>query len=199
MKKIILLIQIFTSLLFISCNVTDSQNDSTPIDMNPATGGIYITGENTPDEIGVYGSPSTSAEWIVDNSIKRNSLFFTAFPNPFHGSTSLHFSLPIESNVKLTIVRARLKGAGNNDIYSIGGGLFQVNSSSQAIELINEGHKPGIYSIRWNGTDKSGKPVPAGFYRAYLQIGNNLIWRDLLVSQSKDDLPEELRRLVWFY
>ena len=57
-----------------------------------------------------------------------------AYPNPFNPSTSLNFSIPIESKVKISV-------------YDIQGRLVQ--------ELLDDLIKPGNYNIQWKASNYS--------------------------------------------
>ena len=65
------------------------------------------------------------------------------FPNPFNPSTTISFSLPITSNVKLAI-------------YDITGSIV--------CELVNEVLNSGKYSVTWNGKNHKGNGVSSGVY-----------------------------------
>ena len=65
------------------------------------------------------------------------------FPNPFNPSTRIEFSIPIDSDVTLTI----------------------YNLLGQAVtELVNEEISSGNYSVVWNGTDQNGLKASSGVY-----------------------------------
>ena len=70
------------------------------------------------------------------------------YPNPFNPITTLRYDLPEQSQVTLTV-------------YDLMG--------RELIQLVNEKQNAGYKSIRWDGTDKSGKPVSAGIYLYRLQ------------------------------
>jgi hypothetical protein len=65
------------------------------------------------------------------------------YPNPFNPSTSIEFSVPVNSNVTLTI-------------YNL---LGQVVTT-----IVNEEISAGNYSMVWNGEDQSGFKVSTGIY-----------------------------------
>jgi hypothetical protein len=80
-----------------------------------------------------------------------------SFPNPFHGSTAISYSLPQSSQVTLTI-------------YDITGRLVET--------LVNETQEPGIHRVRWNrDTDPSG----VYFYR--LKAGEFVETRKMVVVE----------------
>ena len=63
-----------------------------------------------------------------------NFIFSQNYPNPFNPSTKIEYSLPVESNVKITI----------------------HNSIGEAVEVLtSELQQPGSYEVTWNATDRS--------------------------------------------
>ena len=65
------------------------------------------------------------------------------FPNPFNPSTSIQYTIPENSIIKLTI-------------FNIQG--EEVN------EIFNREHIPGQYTILWDGKDNNGNTLPSGMY-----------------------------------
>jgi hypothetical protein len=82
----------------------------------------------------------------LDYSLQQN------YPNPFNPSTSIEFSVPVNSNVRLTI-------------YNL---LGQVVTT-----IVNEEISAGNYSVIWNGTDKNGLQVSSGVYLYKMQANGN--------------------------
>ncbi|MDH5186580.1 MAG: T9SS type A sorting domain-containing protein, partial [candidate division WOR-3 bacterium] len=80
-----------------------------------------------------------------------NSPIFMNSPNPFNRSTAIKYSV-------------RKSGEVSIKIYDIAGKLVR--------NLVNDNKKPGTYSIRWNGTDDSGRKLPAGVYFYCLKTSN---------------------------
>ena len=65
------------------------------------------------------------------------------YPNPFNPSTQIKFSLPSNSNVRLTI----------------------YNLLGEAVrELVNSDLNSGVHTVQWNSEDFSGKKVSSGIY-----------------------------------
>jgi hypothetical protein len=86
-----------------------------------------------------------------DNStetIPREYALSQNYPNPFNPSTSIEFSLPFTSDVRLTV-------------YNL---LGQI-----VTELVNEEIIAGNYSVVWNGTDNNGLKVSSGVYLYKMQ------------------------------
>jgi len=75
-----------------------------------------------------------------------------SYPNPFNPSTTIEFSVPVNSNVRLTI-------------YNL---LGQVVTT-----LVNEEISAGNYSVIWNGTNKNGFQVSSGVYLYKMKASGN--------------------------
>lgn len=71
-------------------------------------------------------------------------------PNPFNPSTTLRFSLPKDSFVKLSV-------------YDLSG--MEIST------LVKETLPAGHHSVRWNGVNSQGKPVGSGVYLYVLDTG----------------------------
>jgi hypothetical protein len=65
------------------------------------------------------------------------------YPNPFNPITSLRYDLPEQAQVILTV-------------YDLMG--------REVTQLVNTTQEAGYRSVKWNATDKTGKPVSAGVY-----------------------------------
>ena len=85
----------------------------------------------------------------IDDELPLAAVFFGAVPNPFNPSTSLHFSLPRDSDVDLKI-------------YDVAGHLVR--------SLVSGSRPAGANSVRWNGTHDGGHAVASGTYFARLVV-----------------------------
>jgi len=87
---------------------------------------------------------------IADNAIVESLILnLSNYPNPFNPTTTISFSIPEESNVKLSI-------------YNIKGQKIK--------SLLNDQITSGEHSIVWNGEDDSGKKVSSGVYLYKLNV-----------------------------
>lgn len=203
--KILVFVLCLFCITFISCNVTENENHSlySPYHKTPVTEGIFITSRDLPDAIGVWGNPVNPAEWMLSNpphdlSQKLPSGFwlYNPYPNPANYSSRIFFQVPEASNVRVYIVPARLIGTPDNSISLVTGGVF-LSPQGVAIKVLeNKLLQAGRYWHDWDLTDDNSNPVPAGFYRVYMESGNDLLWRDILVYRDKKDLPADLRTLL---
>ena len=73
------------------------------------------------------------------------------YPNPFNPTTTIHYTLPKESSVNITI---------------------QDMLGRKVYEFISQKQFTGNHSIQWNGKDIHGNPVSAGIYLYQIQAGD---------------------------
>lgn len=201
MKILVFVLCLFCT-AFISCSVTESENQPlySPDHKTPVTGGIIITSKYDPTALGAWGNPSNPTEWKLskpphDLSQKLPSGFwlYNPYPNPAKDSSRIFFQVPEKSNARVYIVPARLMGSPDNSTSFITGGVF-LSPQGIAIKVLeNRLLQAGRYWHDWDLTDDNNNPVPAGFYRVYMETGNNLLWRDILVYRDKKELPADLR------
>ncbi len=94
-------------------------------------------------QIDLDGSVNYSNE--VNVSIEMPSEFGLSqnYPNPFNPATTINFSLPLKSDVKLIV-------------YDILG--------KEVKTLINGNREAGSYEIKWNGLNNNGQSVSTGIY-----------------------------------
>jgi len=74
------------------------------------------------------------------------------YPNPFNPSTTIQFSLPTQTSVRL-------------DIYNM---LGQRVKTLVADEMLQAGN----YDVVWNGTNDQNITVPSGMYIYRITAGN---------------------------
>ncbi len=107
-------------------------------------GNIYISGSSyspaNPDIVLIKYSQPLSVE-PVSGTIPANFSLSQNYPNPFNPETNIKFSIPVSSNVKLTV-------------FDITGKIVSV--------LVNENLNAGVYSISYNASVISSG---AYFYR----------------------------------
>lgn len=113
-------------------------------------------------DIGAYEGYDV-VDGIADDSrvAPEKFMLHQNYPNPFNPSTTIRFDLPETAQVRLTV-------------FDISGRLVT--------ELLNEVRPAGIYSVRWDGRDRSGKQTASGMY--YYEIestGKKLTGKMLLI------------------
>ncbi len=75
---------------------------------------------------------------------------FQNYPNPFNPVTNIKFEIPSSQNVLIRI-------------YNLNGKEIKT--------LINEYKEPGLYEIKWDGTNDYGQKVSSGVYIYSLETG----------------------------
>jgi hypothetical protein len=87
---------------------------------------------------------------IIDETLPITYKLYNAYPNPFNPKTTLHYDLPEDAMVNITI-------------YDMMGRV--VNT------LVNGSQTAGYKSIQWNATNNIGQPVSAGLYLYSIEAG----------------------------
>ncbi len=89
-------------------------------------------------------------DWVLvtpdDYTLEQN------YPNPFNPETNIRFTLPLNKRISLKI----------------------YNTLGQEVRTLidNEEYAQGSHTLRWDGLDNFGKPVPSGTYIYKLIFGN---------------------------
>jgi len=91
---------------------------------------------------------------VPDRMLKQN------YPNPFNPSTTINFSIPSATHVRL-------------NIYNLKGQLVRT--------LIDEERSEGEHNTVWNGEDENGRSVGSGVYFYRLDAGNESEVRKMLL------------------
>ncbi len=88
-----------------------------------------------------------------DVKVPTNYTLFQNYPNPFNPTTTIKYSIPEASSVKLTVFNV----------------LGEVVS-----ELINDFQSAGTYNVSWNAKSMSGAALSSGIYLYKIQaVGNS--------------------------
>ncbi|MDD3524620.1 MAG: FlgD immunoglobulin-like domain containing protein, partial [Candidatus Cloacimonetes bacterium] len=82
------------------------------------------------------------------------------YPNPFNPSTTISYSLPEATKVRL-------------DIYNLKGQLVK--------SLVNAKQQTGIHSVVWNGNDTNNTPVASGVYLYRVSSQNGIQIKRMLL------------------
>ena len=99
----------------------------------------------------IYELNSIQTDTKPELQLKPQSVLIRNYPNPFNPTTTIRYSIPEQSHVKLTV-------------FDIGG---------REIMTLQEGFKAaGSYETEWNGMNNSGNQVSTGLYLCRLQAGN---------------------------
>jgi hypothetical protein len=121
--------------------------------------GVQLSQSFNEDGEGCYTNPTpgeANSECITlqidsDISIPNSFTLHQNYPNPFNPRTTLHYNLPEDAMVNITI-------------YDMMGRV--VNT------LITGSQTAGYKSIQWNGTNNRSEPISAGLYLYTIQAGD---------------------------
>ncbi len=100
------------------------------------------------------GVPTRLANAPKNFELKQN------YPNPFNPSTTIEFSLPKASDVRL-------------EIFDLTGRVL--------IRLEKGSLKAGTYKVQWNGMNAKGQPVASGMYFYRLQAGGKTLMKKMIL------------------
>ena len=108
------------------------------------------------------GTAATGVIGVEEQSFQQPRFFylFQNQPNPVISGTYIEYALPKTANVTLTV-------------YDMAGRTIR--------RLVAGTQKAGVYRIYWNGTDDTGKEVPAGIYFYHMEAGNFKATRKLAI------------------
>ena len=111
------------------------------------------------NDMGAFGGkselrPDNSSSGVIHDifSTKLDEFkLYANFPNPFNPTTTIHFQIPVNEQVKLTI-------------YNILG--------QQVRTLVDRPLQKGDHQIVWDGTNEMGRTVESGFYFYRITAGD---------------------------
>ncbi len=100
-----------------------------------------------------YPNPSlaTFKETAAQKPQTPSSITLSIYPNPFNTATQITYSIAEEVPVQLAV-------------YDATGKLVRTLASGDM--------EPGVYTVRWDGTDEAGKQVPSGVYLCRIKAGS---------------------------
>ncbi len=99
------------------------------------------------------------SEEIVE-IVPMNLILFSPRPNPTRRIAIIKYGVPKQERVSLMI-------------YDIVG--------RQVKKLVNQIHKPGFYTVTWDGEDNRGKGLPAGIYFCLLKDREKIISKKIVL------------------
>jgi hypothetical protein len=102
------------------------------------------------DYVGEQDTTNCEQVSIIDETLPITYNLHNAYPNPFNPKTTLHYDLPEDAMVSITI-------------YDMMGRV--VNT------LINGSQTSGYKTIQWDATNDRNEPVSAGLYLYTIQAG----------------------------
>ena len=102
------------------------------------------------DYVGYQDTSNCEQVSIIDETLPITYNLYNAYPNPFNPKTTLHYDLPEDAMVNITI-------------YDMMG--------RQVKTMVNTQQNAGYKSIQWNATNNAGQSVSAGLYLYTIQAG----------------------------
>jgi hypothetical protein len=98
-----------------------------------------------------------------DGPAGRNGIVLAPnYPNPFHPSTTIRYTLPAEGHVRLFV-------------YNVQGRVVQ--------RLVDERQTAGEKSVVWQGRDDAGRAVASGVYFLRLDAGDRRLTRKMILQR----------------
>ena len=126
---------------------------------------VYVTdgqdtveADNAPFTIEIEGANALSA--YLEGLLPDKFALRQNYPNPFNPVTTLHYDLPENGLVNITI-------------YDMLGRKVRT--------ILNQQQDPGYKSLIWNATNDYGKPVSAGIYLYQIQAGEYISTKKMVL------------------
>ncbi len=124
-----------------------------PLDFQEDNLFFIISATDIHENISDYSDElDVEVNWLGSNNDPLPQVFSLSpnFPNPWNPITTISYSIPIAGYVKLTV-------------YNIRG--------QHVIDLVNNDHSPGYYTVQWDGRNTARQLVSSGVY-FYVLISN---------------------------
>jgi len=102
------------------------------------------------ENVGEQDTTNCGQVSIIDETLPIAYNLYNAYPNPFNPVTTLHYDLPEDAMVNITI-------------YDMMG--------RQISTLVSNHQSAGYKSVQWNATNNAGSSVSAGIYLFMIQAG----------------------------
>ena len=110
--------------------------------------------------MGAFGVGCTSILFTDNTQIPDDYKLYQNFPNPFNPNTTIHYDLPKNSLVSITV-------------YDMMGRVVK--------NLVNDMQTAGFKSIQWDGTNNRNQSISAGIYIYTLYYGNNIETKKMIL------------------
>ncbi|MBK8946645.1 MAG: hypothetical protein IPM32_15425 [Ignavibacteriae bacterium] len=185
--RIIFLVLISIVIAFCS-NPTDENDYYYLGNEVPVIKGIIRTGEESPEPIGIIGTPNEKGEIELEaahdsdtgSGLPLYTKIYAPYPNPFNYLTQISFSLNRTANVKIWIVRGKLdESITELKILYSNSYLINTNNINSENYLLNRKLAPGTYQQSFEANN-----YPDGVYRVYIRVDNQLMWRNLIIINN---------------
>ena len=162
----------------------------------PVATGVFITMEDGPEIVAVYGNPSSnptisSSEAGTGEGLPISFYLSVPYPNPTNVSAHIEFQLPVQSKVTIYVVPASFMSP-EGEIIQFGNAAIKVAGGLAVDLLMDQDRAAGRHVVNWSGRDQAGRPLPDGFYRIYMEINGHLLWQDALLLRDPCNAPPGL-------
>ena len=108
-------------------------------------------------------SRTSDATSDVQNKNSKISEFSVkSYPNPFNSETSIEYTINTSEHVNISI-------------YDVSGKCIRI--------LLDSEQKAGTHTIKWDGKDKAGNPMPSGKYFYRVNAGSKSITQEILLLE----------------
>jgi len=126
----------------------DGPEENFTLDITVTENGTYTLECRAENNVGNYTNPVVTDEFEVDTATDTPDIplafrLDAAVPNPFNPSTTIRFSLPVDTEVSLVV-------------YDLSG--------HRVTELITKDMPQGNHEVEWRGRDDQGEAVASGVY-----------------------------------
>lgn len=131
-----------------------NSRDNSGVATDVAVSNIHQVGEKMVVDIAISSVTSVAVD-PDSRALPERFNVAQNYPNPFNPETTIQYSVPasVGNGVRVQLV-----------VYNFRGEQVRV--------LVNRTHRPGDYSLSWDGVDGLGKAVSSGIYFYHLQAGD---------------------------
>ena len=138
---------------------------SNPDALKIESGEAHIDGQSVSTTIPKYGALILTIRQDENSEVGANDVnsiidyrLYANHPNPFNPKTTIQYDVPNSGRVSLRI----------------------VDMLGRRVKmLLDKYHTYGSYSVEWNGTDESGKPVSSGVYVCELKSDSQTLTKKM--------------------
>ena len=135
--------------------------------VSDAAGRVYLVGTLPVGESGgkliftkTTGPLTSIAEWRVGCGSRRARFALAVRPTPFNGSTRVRYTLPRAATVSLRV----------------------LDVLGKPVRVLARGQQAaGEHTVRWDGRDDAGQPLPSGVYLIRLEAGGQVATRKVVL------------------
>lgn len=103
--------------------------------------------------------PSAVAESVRP---PRDFTLFQNHPNPFNPETEIRYRMSRQERIRISV-------------HDLRGRLVKI--------LVDQVQAPGIHTVSWNGTDRSGRDVSTGIYFYSIRSGGQVLTRKMTLAR----------------